>query len=92
MKLSEEEIQEKLQELSGWEAKDGKIEKEFSFAGFLEAIKFVEGVATLAEEADHHPDIHIFYDKVKIVLSTHDVGGVSEKDFSLAERIGAIVK
>ena len=92
MKLSEEEIQEKLGALSGWEGKNGTIEKEFSFDGFPEAIKFVEKVATLAEEADHHPDIHINYDKVKIVLSTHDVGGVSEKDFSLAEQIDAIVK
>ena len=92
MKLSEKEIQEKLSELAGWEGKDRKIEKEFSFDGFLGAIKFVEKVAALAEAANHHPDIHIFYDKVKIVLSTHDVGGVSENDFSLAEQIDAIVK
>ena len=89
MKLSEEEIQEKLGELAGWENKEGKIEKEYSFEGFDGAIEFVNEVADLARIADHHPDIHIFYNKVKIVLSTHDVGGVSEKDFALATQINA---
>ena len=92
MKLSEQEIQEKLKELPGWETREERIEKEFSFDGFLEAIKFVEEVAAIAEEADHHPDIHIFYNKVKIVLSTHDVGGVSEKDITLAGQIEVIAK
>ena len=92
MKLSEQEIQEKLKDLSGWEVKGEQIEKEFSFDGFLEAIKFVENVAVLAEKADHHPDIHIFYNKVKIVLSTHDVGGVSKKDIVLAGQIEATAK
>ena len=90
MRLSEEEIEKKLGELPGWEGKNGKIEKGFSFEGFLDAIEFVEKVAALAQEADHHPDIHINYNKVTIVLSTHDIGGVSEKDFALAEQIDAI--
>ena len=87
MKLSEQEIQEKLKELSGWKIQGEKIEKEFSFEDFPEAIKFVERVAAIAEEEDHHPDIHIFYNKVKIVLFTHDVGGVSKKDIIFAARI-----
>ena len=75
--------------MEGWEkSKDGKkISKEYKFKDFIGAINFVERVAETAELAGHHPDIHIFYNKVLLELSTHSIGGLSEKDFDLAKKI-----
>ena len=67
-----------------------KIIKQFVFKDFREAIKFVNKVANLAEEEGHHPDIHIFYNKVSIELSTHNIRGLSENDFILASKIEMI--
>lgn len=67
-----------------------KIKKEFVFADFKEAIEFINKVADIAEEEGHHPDIHIFYNKVMIELWTHEIGGLSENDFILASKIEKI--
>lgn len=67
------------------------IERVFEFDDFSAAIDFVNGIAELAEEHDHHPDIDIRYSKVRIILSTHSKGGLTELDFELAERIGNLV-
>jgi len=75
----------------GWERKGDAIGKEFIFEDFNEAMGFVNGVARLAEAADHHPDIGISYNKVKIELTTHDAGGLTEKDFLLAKGIDRLV-
>lgn len=64
-----------------------RIRKEFKFKDFLGAIAFVNQVAEIAEQENHHPDIHIFYRKVIIELWTHDIGGLSENDFILAAKI-----
>jgi 4a-hydroxytetrahydrobiopterin dehydratase len=66
-----------------------KISKEFKFVDFIGAINFVNLVADIAEEEGHHPDIHIFYNKVRLELSTHAIGGLSENDFILAAKIDA---
>jgi 4a-hydroxytetrahydrobiopterin dehydratase len=66
-----------------------KIHKEFKFSDFIGAINFVNLVADIAEEEGHHPDMHIFYNKVILELSTHAVGGLSENDFILAAKIDA---
>lgn len=66
-----------------------KISKEFKFSDFIGAINFVNLVADIAEEEGHHPDIHIFYNKVRLELSTHAIGGLSENDFILAAKIDA---
>jgi 4a-hydroxytetrahydrobiopterin dehydratase len=63
--------------------------KEFKFVDFIGAINFVNLVADIAEEEGHHPDIHIFYNKVRLELSTHAIGGLSENDFILAAKIDA---
>ena len=89
-KLSEQEIQQKLKSLHGWENTSGGIQKQYELGNFLSAMNIVNRVADLAEEASHHPDILIRYDKVTFTLITHDAGGVTEKDFDLAERIEAI--
>ncbi len=71
-----------------WNEVDGKLVKEFTFANFVEALKFVNAVGERAEAAKHHPDIHLYsYKHVRIELSTHDAGGVTEKDHQLAQQI-----
>lgn len=87
MKLSNQEIKSKVKNLKGWALKEGEIKKTFEFGNFLESIEFVNKIAPIAEKENHHPDIEINYNKVTVSLSTHDEGGVTEKDFILAEKI-----
>ncbi len=90
--LSGEKIKQYLPQLkTDWEILDNKkIRREFKLPSFPEAIAFVNKVAAIAEQEDHHPDIHIFYRKVAIELQTHAVGGLSENDFILAAKIEAL--
>ena len=78
--------------LPGWERDGDEIEKRFRFDDFTASMAFVNRVADLAEAADHHPDIAIKYNRVKLTLSTHSEGGVTEKDFALAAQIDAAVQ
>ncbi len=91
MLLSEHDIMQNLSSLDGWEQSGIEIEKQFKFKNFIHSIGFVNKVAILAEKADHHPDILVQYNKVKLVLSTHSEGGITEKDFSLAKQIENIL-
>ena len=70
---------------------DKKIKREFKFKNFKEAVKFVNSVADIAESEGHHPDIHIFYNKVTLELWTHAIGGLSINDFILAAKIEKII-
>lgn len=70
-----------------WRFRDGAIRKEYAFQSFRSAIVFVNRVATIADELNHHPDIGIRYDKVALGIWSHDAGGVTERDLELAERI-----
>ena len=90
MALSLQEIQELLKEVPQWYFIDGHIERNFLFVTFLESIGFVNQVAEIAEEMGHHPDIDIRYTSVKLVLVTHDEGGLSNNDFEAAKRIDHI--
>lgn len=83
------EIEAACGELSGWEAdtEAPSISREYQFPSFPAAVRFVDFVAELAEAADHHPDIDIRYNRVRLTLSTHSAGGVTEKDFALARAI-----
>jgi 4a-hydroxytetrahydrobiopterin dehydratase len=85
--LSESAIGEKLQHLSGWSYSGGSIQRQFTFDDFLTGIEFVNRVAEVAESAGHHPDITINYNRVLLSLSTHSEGGVTQKDFDLAQDI-----
>ncbi len=87
------EIHELLTEVPHWQIVDKELERVFRFEMFLQAIDFVQNVALIAEEEQHHPDIDIRYTSVKLRLTTHDAGGLTRKDFSLAKRVdGLFVK
>ncbi len=89
-KLTTSEIQKRLKTVSGWTLEADAIKKQFTFAGFPEAIAFVNRLAPKAEAADHHPDILINYKRVTLTYSTHSEGGLTEKDFegaAAADRI-----
>ena len=85
-KLSEGEIETRLSELPDWAELNGEIQRTYQFSGFVEAIAFVQKVADEAESAQHHPDIMIRYNKVTLTLTTHDAGGITIKDFDLANK------
>ncbi len=85
--LSLEEIARKLGALQGWTATPQGIQKQYVMDNFLAAMNLVNRTADLAEQAQHHPDIFISYNKVTFTLITHDAGGITEKDFALAARI-----
>lgn len=95
--LSDADIQARLASLKGWSVNGKTLEKKFSFpyqkgemSPFMKGLLFVERVAALAEAADHHPDITLTYPAVTVQLTTHDSGGLTEKDFKLAAQIDAI--
>ena len=82
------ELMSKIEsDLNEWTIQNELLVKEFVFSTFQDAMNFVNAVAKSADEADHHPDIFISYNKVKISLITHDLGKISEKDYLLAKEI-----
>lgn len=84
-------IQQRMSELKEWSLEGNSIAKEIQFKSFKEAIEFVNKVALLSEEKAHHPDILISYDKLRIVLTTHEENGITEKDFEMAKAIDNLV-
>ncbi len=87
MKLKKQEIDSRLSKLSGWQIVEDSIRKDFKLKDFSEAMGFVVKVALEAERVQHHPDITIEYNRVRIVLTTHSEEGLTAKDFDLAEKI-----
>ena len=88
-RLSPEEVRARVASLTDWGLAGDAIRRRYKCGSFKESIAFVNKVAELAERADHHPDILIEYDKVTLTLSSHDAGGLTERDFSLARSIDA---
>jgi len=86
-RLSDHAVSDALRTLDGWSREGDTIRKQFAFPDFRAAIAFVNAVAELAEAANHHPDITINYNRVLLVLSTHDAGGLTQNDLDLAGRI-----
>ena len=82
--LSAEQAASLLAGLPEWQISAGELVRTYKFEDFLAALAFVNRVAALAEKADHHPDIDIRYNKVRLALVTHDAGGLTAKDFDLA--------
>ncbi len=82
--LSEDDIRAALSELPGWELAGGEIAKEYKFGDFRAAVAFVNRLADRAEAVNHHPDLEIHYNRVRVALSTHSEGGITDKDTSLA--------
>jgi 4a-hydroxytetrahydrobiopterin dehydratase len=89
-KLSSRQVSEALRRAPAWRRKARSIHRTFEFKDFPAAIRFVNAVARAAEKAWHHPDIDIRWNKVTLVLSTHDEGGLTERDFQLAARIDSL--
>ena len=85
--LSDDEVQERLGQLDGWERKDGSIARTFQFEDFQGSVDFVNRITPPAEELSHHPDLEISWNKVTVTLSTHSEGGLTGNDFTLAEQI-----
>jgi 4a-hydroxytetrahydrobiopterin dehydratase len=87
--LPEAEVDAALASLPGWSVEGGAVAKEFSLPSFLAAIELVNTVAGLAEAANHHPDLDIRYNRVRVALVTHSAGGITDKDVDMARRIEA---
>ncbi|MDC3266987.1 4a-hydroxytetrahydrobiopterin dehydratase [Gammaproteobacteria bacterium] len=86
-KLSMNKVEESLNRIEEWMLKDEKLFREFKFQTFIQAFGFMSSVAILAEQQNHHPEWSNVYNKVRIYLTTHEAGGITEKDFLLAEAI-----
>lgn len=91
-KLSEQDIQEQVAKLEGWKVIGGKVNKTFEFENFVQAFGFMTRVAMEAEKMNHHPEWFNVYNRVRIDLMTHDVGGISNYDIKLAKIIDRIAK
>ena len=89
-KLTPKEIKAALPSVSQWQKQGALIRRTFVFKDFPASVKFVNTVARLAEKAWHHPDIDIRWNKVTLALTTHDEGGLTEKDFALAKKFDAL--
>ena len=90
--MSDTEVKAALADLPGWELAGSDIVKEYKFADFVAAIAFVNQLAERAEAANHHPDLDIRYRRLRVALSTHDEGGITEKDVALATEIEALAE
>ena len=90
-KLAQDDIEQKLADFPEWSATGDAMQRTLSFSNFVESMSFVNKLAKLAEKHKHHPDILIRYNKVTLTLTTHDAGGVTEKDFALAREIDQLV-
>jgi 4a-hydroxytetrahydrobiopterin dehydratase len=91
-KLSEQEIQARLGKLAGWTVSEGKLHRQYKFADFVHAFGFMASVAVQAEAFAHHPEWSNVWNRVMVDLTTHDAGGITEKDFELAAAMEAIAK
>jgi 4a-hydroxytetrahydrobiopterin dehydratase len=88
-KLAAGDVEARVKELTGWAVEGDVMVKEFRFGGFPDAIAFVVRLGMAAEVANHHPDLDIRYNRVRVALSTHSEGGITEKDFALAAEADA---
>lgn len=94
MLLSKRHVKRELKSLHDWKLGPGgrSIVREQTFPTFMQGIEFVNKVARLAEERVHHPDISVRYTKIKLFLTTHDEGGLTERDFDLAKKIDVLLE
>lgn len=89
-KLTQIEARARSARVPGWTLTRGVLRRTFTFAGFAGAMRFVNAVAVLAEDAGHHPDIDIRWNRVTLTLTTHDAGGLTARDFALARGVDAL--
>ena len=91
-RLTAAEIRLALPRVKSWRKTGKELSRTFPWNDFLQAMRFVNQVARYAEKAQHHPDIDIRWNEVTLALTTHDVGGLTEKDFLLAEKFDLLAK
>jgi 4a-hydroxytetrahydrobiopterin dehydratase len=88
--LADDEIEERLRDLSGWRREGGEILKWFKFQGFPQAIAFLQRIVEPAERLNHHPDIENHYNRVRVAIHTWSANAITEKDFALAAEIESV--
>jgi 4a-hydroxytetrahydrobiopterin dehydratase len=88
--MSDDEVKDRLSKTGGWEQEGDSLVHEFEFANFVGSVDFVNRITPIAEEMNHHPDLSISWNKVKVSLSTHSEGGITENDFELAAKIDSL--
>ncbi len=86
-KLSDTDIQARLGSMPGWSVVDGKLHREYKFQDFIHAFGFMASAALVAESMNHHPEWFNVYSTVNVDLATHDAGGITELDFTLADKM-----
>jgi 4a-hydroxytetrahydrobiopterin dehydratase len=91
-KLGDDEVRDELERLPGWNIVDGKLQRVFRFADFVTAFGFMAQSALWAERMNHHPEWFNVYGLVRVDLTTHDAGGLSERDFKLAREMSALAE
>lgn len=91
-KLPRQQVAEGMQGLANWTLQGDQIERLLTFETFVDAMIFINHVAEIAEEEGHHPEIRIVYNRVTLVLTTHDAGGLTSKDFQMARRIESLLE
>lgn len=89
-KLTAEEIEENLKGLTDWTVSNEKLSKKFKFKNFAESLEFINKIGAIAESQDHHPDILLGWGYAEIFITTHDAGGITERDFQLAKALEKI--
>lgn len=89
-KLTEQQINDRLHALQGWSLLNAKLHREYQFDNFIEAFGFMTRAAMVAESINHHPEWFNVYHKVVVDLTTHDAGGISERDFALAKEMESL--
>lgn len=91
-KLNSNQINEALKTLSGWSYSNNMIHKDYSFDTYMNGIDFINRLALKAEEENHHPDLTVGWCKVGITFTTHDSGGVTEKDITMAKAVDLLIE
>lgn len=89
-KLTDDQIREELKSLPGWTVENGKLHKEFVFKDFVQAFGFMTKAAMYAEKMDHHPEWFNVYNKLRVDLMTHDAGGITTNDVTLAKALESL--
>ena len=88
--LPDDKVRQELADLPGWELADGQISREYRLDDFRQAVALVVRIAFEAEAANHHPDLDVRYNRVRVALSTHSEGGITAKDLELARAVEAL--
>jgi len=90
--LTPEQVKPMLKGLQGWQVEGGKLAKAYSFKNYYETMAFVNALAWISHREDHHPDLAVGYNRCRVELSTHSIGGISRNDFICAARIERLLQ